>query len=186
MDKNEDLRVKRTYKLLSNALLQLLRSKSFEEIKVTDICNLAMIHRTTFYTHFEDKYELLKYSVRQTQIELTKNTTSNYNTKDLTSYYINMITTFLKYLKKNHTLYADILSHNHNNVIMDILYETLYKDVKSKLKEDSKSYNKIPINIIIDYYFNAIFYTILNWFKNGMKEKEEKLIEYIIALTNIK
>ena len=49
----EDLRVQRTYLLLKNALLELLAKKSFDEIKVNDICNLAMIHRTTFYSHFQ-------------------------------------------------------------------------------------------------------------------------------------
>ena len=44
---------------LSNALLELLKTKSFDNIKVTEICDKALIHKTTFYNHFEDKYELL-------------------------------------------------------------------------------------------------------------------------------
>ena len=58
-----DLRTTRTYLLLKNALLELLSKQSFDTIKVNDICNLAMVHRTTFYSHFSDKYELLDYCV---------------------------------------------------------------------------------------------------------------------------
>jgi len=51
-----DLRTIRTYKLLKDSLLELLSKDSFDNIKVNDICNLAMVHRTTFYSHFADKY----------------------------------------------------------------------------------------------------------------------------------
>ena len=67
-----DLRVKRTYILLKNALFELLAHQSFEEIKVNDICNLAMVHRTTFYSHFSDKYELLEYCIKDVEDELTQ------------------------------------------------------------------------------------------------------------------
>lgn len=54
-----DLRVRRTYKFLWDALIGLMSERSFEAITVTDICERAMVHRTTFYKHYEDKYALL-------------------------------------------------------------------------------------------------------------------------------
>ena len=69
----EDLRVQRTYLLLKNALLELLAKKSFDEIKVNDICNLAMIHRTTFYSHFQDKYDLLEYCKQEEHLRYDEN-----------------------------------------------------------------------------------------------------------------
>ncbi len=54
-----DLRVRRTHKLLWDALMALMIERDFESITVTDICDRAMVHRTTFYKHFEDKYDLL-------------------------------------------------------------------------------------------------------------------------------
>lgn len=56
-----DLRQRKTRKLLVEALAQLLEEKSFQELSVTDICRRAMVHRTTFYSHFNDKQELLHY-----------------------------------------------------------------------------------------------------------------------------
>ena len=50
--KKEDLRVKITKQLLYDAMFDLLRDNRFENIKVTDICDKAEIHRTTFYKHF--------------------------------------------------------------------------------------------------------------------------------------
>ena len=56
-----DLRQRKTRKLLVDALAQLLQEHSFQELSVVDICRRAMVHRTTFYAHFNDKQELLLY-----------------------------------------------------------------------------------------------------------------------------
>lgn len=58
-EKKKDLRVVKTYRVLYDALLELLEDNSFEEIKVSDICKKALINRSTFYSHYNDKYELL-------------------------------------------------------------------------------------------------------------------------------
>ena len=59
MKEKKDLRVIKTQNLLYNTLLELLKSSPFEEIKVSDICDKALINRSTFYAHYSDKYELL-------------------------------------------------------------------------------------------------------------------------------
>jgi AcrR family transcriptional regulator len=53
-----DPRVKRTRKLLQDALVELLAEKSFDAITVQDIAERSTINRATFYAHFADKYEL--------------------------------------------------------------------------------------------------------------------------------
>ncbi len=60
-----DLRVRRTHKLLWEALMAELSERAFEEITVRDICERAMVHRTTFYKHYEDKYDLLEQGMRR-------------------------------------------------------------------------------------------------------------------------
>src|SRR5436309_15254652 len=59
-----DLRVRRTRKLLWEALLVEMSQHAFESITVTDICERAMVHRTTFYKHYEDKYGLLFHGIQ--------------------------------------------------------------------------------------------------------------------------
>ena len=59
-----DLRVRRTYKFLWEALMLLLMERDFESITVAAICERAMVHRTTFYKHYEDKYGLLNNGIQ--------------------------------------------------------------------------------------------------------------------------
>jgi len=60
-----DPRVRRTRKLLEDALRQLVHERSFSEISVADIADRATVNRATFYAHFEDKGHLASTMMRE-------------------------------------------------------------------------------------------------------------------------
>ena len=62
---NQDPRVQRTRRLLTQALRELLAEKDFHKITVGDITSRANVNRATFYAHFEDKQALINYSVQE-------------------------------------------------------------------------------------------------------------------------
>ena len=129
-----DLRTTRTYLLLKNALLELLSKQSFDTIKVNDICNLAMVHRTTFYSHFSDKYELLDYCVNDLESELTKNfEPKNYsNTKE---FYSDLINHLIKYLGENKLFYRNMLNNNYTAGIIAVFHNSVIKYITDLLKK---------------------------------------------------
>lgn len=65
MEQKLDLRIQKTYLALSGALLEAMGEKPFEDIRVNELCDRAMVRKSTFYKHFGDKYELLAFVVRQ-------------------------------------------------------------------------------------------------------------------------
>lgn len=60
-----DPRVRRTRRLLQQALEALLHEKGFQELSVQDIAERATVNRATFYAHFTDKYDLLDSLMRE-------------------------------------------------------------------------------------------------------------------------
>src|SRR5579871_2991368 len=58
---SEDLRVKRTHKLLQEALIELTIQKGYSAVAVSDITKYAGVNRGTFYRHYEDKFDLLNH-----------------------------------------------------------------------------------------------------------------------------
>lgn len=54
------MRVTRTVRDFQNALLTLLETNSFDHLTVDQICNEALLHRSSFYRYFNDKYDLLE------------------------------------------------------------------------------------------------------------------------------
>ena len=65
LDKKLDPRVKRTRSLLEEAFKDVLREKGFQAVTVQDITERAGVNRATVYAHFQDKYGLRDYSIRQ-------------------------------------------------------------------------------------------------------------------------
>ena len=55
----EDRRIQKTLKLLREALVSLIAEKPYDSIVVKEILDRANVGRSTFYTHFRDKDELL-------------------------------------------------------------------------------------------------------------------------------
>lgn len=58
--KEDDPRVRRSKRDLTDALEKLLAEKSFEDVHVRDIIDTAMVSKNTFYNNFRDKEALLE------------------------------------------------------------------------------------------------------------------------------
>ena len=58
-NKKTDARVRRTRDALGDALVALMQEKPFETITVQQVLDRAHVSRSTFYTHYSDKDDLL-------------------------------------------------------------------------------------------------------------------------------
>lgn len=54
----EDKRITRTKKILKETLIRLLADSPFEQVSIKELCSTAGISRVTFYTHYNDKFDL--------------------------------------------------------------------------------------------------------------------------------
>lgn len=63
--KKTDPRIVRTRTLLMDAFIKLSHKKDFKDITISDITNEATVNRVTFYSHFEDKYELMDAAISE-------------------------------------------------------------------------------------------------------------------------
>ena len=87
----EDKRIIKTKKNLKNTRISLLDKKPFEQITVTELCQAAETSRITFYTHYNDKYELAD-EIFQDMLAIAEDTyyhlqaTNNPNSDPVTSY----------------------------------------------------------------------------------------------------
>ncbi len=53
-----DLRVIKTEKIITESFMELRKKMPLEKIKVKDICELALINKSTFYKHYSDVFDL--------------------------------------------------------------------------------------------------------------------------------
>lgn len=173
----EDLRVRRTHKLLYNALLELMENQPFENITVKQICDLAMVHRTTFYTHFNDKYDLLSHALRQmAEEELNFSTTAHSPAENLREIFT--------VASKNKNLFTQLLSEERDslrNLLRREMGTGLHKQLTKHLSTEDKS-TDMDIQIIIEVYTGAMIGVLNWWIENNMPIDQEEIYKRLIEL----
>src|SRR6266702_74738 len=55
-----NVRVRRTQKLLREALIELIEERSFEALTIGELTERAMVSRAAFYRNYQDKYDLVE------------------------------------------------------------------------------------------------------------------------------
>lgn len=60
MNQSNNERFRLTERKIIDAFSQLLSKKELSEITVSEICRMSGIHRTSFYLHFQDVYDLME------------------------------------------------------------------------------------------------------------------------------
>src|SRR5947209_17517476 len=55
-----NVRVRRTQKLLREALIELIEERGFEALTVGELSERALVSRAAFYRNYQDKYDLVE------------------------------------------------------------------------------------------------------------------------------
>ncbi len=179
MQKKIDKRVIKTKNLLYNTLIDLLKTKSFDEIKVSDICQEALINRSTFYSHYSDKYELLIDLVDEMKKALVESLEKNEEIINTKEYFVEMIRIILDHVEDKKGILCSIILNNRNSIVEDIIIDSVNKDIKNRIDDDMLSKGKIPADVISQFYLWAVSGVVVAWLKNDLKYQKEDLIEYI-------
>lgn len=185
INENLDLRIRRTHKLLFDSLTSLLTEKSFDDIRISDICDKAMVHRTTFYKHFEDKYQLLDFLLRQLIKDFEEKSLQYTPIDNTKQYYTNLFRLLLEHMCENRKMYSIGLLNNGS--AMKLLQKIVLQCIKSKLENDEKNGIKfiVPIDVIAEFYSPALVYSAGEWLEEGMPISIDQMVQYcdIIADT---
>lgn len=188
MDDKIDLRIQRTYKLLTDSLITLISEKYFEDITVGEICERAMVRRATFYKHFGDKYELFTFLVKELQYQFEQNNPSRYELEKPQDYYVGMIDQTLSFLEQNKSMVTSILKSNASPILIDLLAKEIDFGVCCQLKEDQKQGVILPSNpeLLSPMFTGALIYVAKWWIlKNCEMSKDQIVQETVKILSNI-
>jgi AcrR family transcriptional regulator len=193
--KKYDRRVDRTRKALQEALIDLIREKSYDQITVEEITEHANIGRTTFYLHYKDKEDLLledfidlidemvskavadrplqRLKTRITKQSGTTNPPSNPNL-----FRPNLI--IFQNVAKNADLLRIILHNGGAIKIGERLREIILKAVQqlaaaSQEHSDLEITFEMPTEVIANFYAGSLLGLISWWLDNNMPYTPEQM-----------
>ena len=178
-----DLRIVKTKKILFNSLLNLMKAKSFEKIKVSDICEEALVNRSTFYAHYDDKYELLIDLFEERKLSLLKVLEDNENKAFSKEYLMELLSILIDHIEENKEVYSAILANNRNGILIDFLIDAIEKDVSERLKGNSEiKSSDLPLDIIVKFYAGGLINIGIDYITRTKKYSKKELLLYIDKL----
>ncbi len=131
--RKEDHRKLNTKKSLYRTIFTLLEKDSLDNISVVDICAAAKVHRTTFYSHFEDKYDLVKSALHEIREEIFDGFSQR--SKELPLIELAQLTAVIvfDYVEKYHGRIFRIFANNKNSMVQDILRKEVERSIYDML-----------------------------------------------------
>ena len=178
-----DLRIVKTKKILFNSLLNLMKIKNFEKIKISDICEEALVNRSTFYAHYDDKYELLIDLFEERKLSLLKVFEDNENKAFSKEYLMELLSILIDHIEENKEIYSAILANNRNGILIDFLIDAIEKDVSERLKGNSEiKISDLPLDIIVKFYAGGLINIGIDCITRTKKYSKKELLLYIDKL----
>lgn len=183
-----DKRIEKSKAKLNEALKNLLLEKKYSDISIQDILNESKISRSTFYSHYKTKDEILISIIDDIFEHVFSHTLQIEKTHDFSKEsifdYRHLITHILYHLHDNKDMITAII----NNDCSSIFYENIRIQLKPLNKQIIKEINLDKKNIPIDLYEDIIgenFIVIMKyWFKNSFKISPETITDYYFEMIN--
>lgn len=182
----EDLRVRRTRKLLMQALIDLTIEKGFSALTVQDIADRAMINRATFYRHYLDKYDLLDkymtevYELTAAQESLLSSKTKDVDGADAPSGMVSMF----EHVRQHADFYRAMLGAQGDpgfaqriRQYSELRLRSLLPDKAAKSKPNSP-----PLDLCLNYLSHAGVGVISWWLTEGQSYSPEQVAVWLNQL----
>lgn len=184
--KHDDKRTIRSKRDLANALNELLQEKKFDEITIQEVCDKALISKTTFYNNFNDKQELLTFLLGRNCDDLIKAIKPLINKErkiksDLLFY--KAINKVIDFLLQEALPFREMVEHDNSKMVYYSL-TCLIEEIFFKLSKEFKNIltDKVDLDIAIHFYSGAFSNLIYKKLGTNVNITKEKLIQDIYLL----
>jgi AcrR family transcriptional regulator len=187
MKQKEDARVIRTKNKLFTSFKELLSIKTFEEITINEICLRSDVRRATFYKHFSDKYDFLRYFVSKKREDFDQR--MNYSKMAFASadYYLEYVRSVVRFLSENEKIISKALNSAILSAIVEIVKEQNYKDTKERLEASVRAGMKLPASVeVVSMMLTAgIAHTLVKWYASNDGISEDEIAKEISSVVKV-
>lgn len=178
-----DRRVRRTRRMLSEALLELIREKDYEAITIQDITEQADVHRATFYLHFATKEELLATTLESLFADLGARAKSESGVEEAS---------FLKetaagkvmfeHVAENADIYQVLIGKRGVGYVTHHIISYMTTVFEEKLENDFPNEDDLPIpRALVARHLTGSMYALLTWW---LENEMPYSVEYMAKVAN--
>lgn len=148
------------------------------KITVREICEGAGVHRSTFYAHYQDVYDVVE-KVEQTMSErLTQTVLARLDTAASVS---DLFEEVFAFVGEYRAFYAVYLGQMHRAGVIGVAWELL-QDRTAQLDYHSLGYrSQAELEYVGIFFINGLTAMLRRWLETGCKETPRELVEILAS-----
>ena len=174
-NKKTDARVRRTREALGDALVALMQEKPFETITVQDVLDRAKVGRSTFYSHYSDKDDLLMSDAEEFFEALSMALSAHGDKSDR----VFPVQEFFTHLSDVQPFFKALVKSGKYQENMELARGHFARGIERRLAELPRS-QSIPPNQLPAIAFThagALLSLLTWWLDRGMRESPDEMDE---------
>lgn len=164
---------------MQRAMYQLLEQRSMSQITVEQICTQALIHRSSFYRYYTDKFDLLNQMVTHAVEELLAAQRANATGSTIMAQFIGTHTQILRHLLVTNTEGDNTRCQRVINDCFVTLAETASQDQVFRMIHQSQHPE------LTAYLVSGVVMSIVQWLNNtaqdGRAEQTQATMRHTLA-----
>jgi len=165
--------------MLSEALVALMLEKRYDTITVQEIIDRANVGRSTFYSHFLDKEDLL-----QDEVERLVDTLVGHMDQSDSGNHIIPSLELLRHVHDSHALIRALVRGRAIEPVLKTMQAHLSLHVESRLARQMTPGTQptVPLPVVAQHVAGALLTLFQWWLERDMPEPPEQLNEYFVKL----
>jgi len=177
--KRVDRRSMRTRRTLSEALVELMLEKRYDTITVQEIIDRANVGRSTFYSHFLDKEDLLQGEVER----LVETLVGHMDLSDGGTRIVPSLE-LLRHVHESRALIRALVRGGAIEPVLKTMQTQLSRHVESRLARRMAQGTdpSVPLPVVAQHVSGALLTLFQWWLERDMPESPEQLNDYFVQL----
>lgn len=171
-----DKKTQQTKKLLADSLKSIMANKALNKIAIREICEESGYNRQTFYYHFEDIYDLVKWMFREDTEMLLQ------QTENLLFWQESLLQLF-QYIESNRAVCLCALE-SMGRVYLKRFFSDVISNAVFVMGKELPVESKKYMEFLAKYYTVAMVGLLESWVLGELDETPEQVVEYFSTIVN--
>lgn len=185
--KHGDRRVRRSQRMLHEALRSLIVEKGYDRVTVQDVIDRADVGRATFYAHFRDKDDLLMSGLEEMRQSLQQQLATFPRTRgDRLGDGLGFTRVLFDHAEGHRRDYRALVGSRIGGLILTSVQKELTSLIRAHLDETvarRRVKPVVPVEIITHYVVSALLSLLTWWLDNDLPYTGEQMAQMFERLT---
>jgi AcrR family transcriptional regulator len=175
----EDRRSRRTRQTLQQALRELMMEQRYDQITVQDIIDRANVGRSTFYSHYLDKDDLLRSEIEELLSRFARRMEDDAKTARLLP-----SLELLQHFRDSHALIRALVRGRAMEPVLKTMHSQLSSQIEARLRGlmGTSTSPQVPVSLVANYVAGTLLMLFQWWLDRDMLESAEQLNAYFLDL----